>query len=114
MPERNDFLLNNPEYDRYAREERLREELRAAYNEDLRRLLAMPEGCRVLFHWLDMSGVFGLVSSSGEETIKAAAVSDFGKLRLLEIHRADPEGYIKIIRAGMDMQAANTQENDNA
>jgi hypothetical protein len=114
MPDRNDPLLTGPEAERYEQEERLREELRAVLADDLRRILALPEGRRVLFHWLDMSGVFGLISSSGEETIKAAAVSDFGKLRLLEIHRADPEGYIKIMRAGMDMQAANTQENDHA
>ena len=112
MGNRSDPLLNSPEAERYAQEEALRAQLRDAYHEDLRRVLALPEGRRVLFHWLDLSGVFGLVSTSGEETIKAAAVSDFGKLRLLEIHRADPEGYIKILRAGMDM-AANTQENNN-
>jgi hypothetical protein len=106
---RNDPLLSGPEYERYAAEESLRAQMREFLTEDLRRILALPEGRRVLFHWLDMSGVFGLVSSSGEGTIKAAAVSDFGKLRLMEIHRADPEGYIKIMRAGMDL-AANTEE----
>jgi len=115
MPESlRDPLQSGPEYAAYAQEERLREELRAAYAEDLRRILALPEGRRVLFHWLDMSGVFGLVSSSGEGTIRAAAVSDFGKLRLMEIHRADPDGYINIMRAGMDMQAANPQEKTHA
>jgi hypothetical protein len=104
MPDRND-PLSGPEYARYEAEESLREQMREIYAEDLRRILALPEGRRVLFHWLDRSGAFGLVRSSGEETIKAAAVSDFGKLRLMEIHRADPEGYINIMRAGMDMAA---------
>lgn len=100
MPDRNDPLADSDEYARYELEEGLRKQLRDAYNEDLRRILALPEGQRVLFHWLDASGLFGLISSSGEETIKAAAVSDFGKQRLFEINRADPEGFIKIMRVG--------------
>jgi hypothetical protein len=103
MADRHDPLANSEEYALYEREERLRKELRDAYNEDLRRILALPEGQRVLFHWLDAGGLFGLIGRSGEETIKAAAVSDFVKLRLLEIHRADPQGFINIMRAGMTL-----------
>ena len=114
-PDRNDPLSALPDVARCAREEKLRHALQTAYQDDLREMLASPCGARVLFHWLDAAGVFGLVSAGGENTIRAAAISDFGKLRLLEIHRANPEGYIKIMRAVMDTALAhmNTEQEEN-
>ncbi len=114
MPDRNDLLANGPEHVRYAREERLREEMRGLYAEDLRELLKLPAGRRVLFHWLDAPGLFGEICASGEEMVRVVAVTNYVKQRLCEIRKADPDGYLKIMRAGMDMQTPTTQENEHA
>lgn len=87
------------------------------YIDDLREVLATPAGRRVLFRWLDRANTFGFVSLGGEGTIWAAAVSDYGRARVVELQEASPEGFIEIMRVGLDaMQAAapTAKENGNA
>lgn len=76
------------------------------YIEDLTEILSSATGRRVLRHWLDMANVFGAVSVGGEGTIKAAALSDYGKNRLCEIAAASPENYLRIMLAGMQNKSS--------
>jgi hypothetical protein len=82
---------------------------RETYFDDLRFVLARPEGQRVLFAWLDNALTFGFLSAGGEATIRNAALSDYGRERLLEIQIADVDGFIKIMKAGAAQIQAQTQ-----
>jgi hypothetical protein len=88
------------EYTEYAREDKAGADRRNAYFDDLRVLLALPEGQRVLFNWLDQALTFGFLSAGGEATIRNAALADYGRERLLEIQTANADGFIKIMKAG--------------
>lgn len=77
------------------------DERAALYMGDLASLLAQPEGRRVLRHWLDEAAVFAPVSLGGEGTVKAAALSDYGKHRLAEIAAASPAEFLGIMLAGI-------------
>ncbi len=81
------------------------------YMGDLARVLALPEGRRVLRRWLDMANVFGEISAGGELTVKAAALSDYGKNRLYEIAAASPADYLKImLAAAQNAAGVNNKE----
>lgn len=80
------------------------------YAEDLAEVLKAPEGRRVLRHWLDMACVYSSISAGGELTVRAAALSDYGRARLYEIAAASPADYLKIMLAGAQNAASENSK----
>lgn len=106
--------LRDAAAERYESEEAARARLHELYLGDLAALLEREEGVRVLFHWLDRAGTFGPISLGGEATIRAAAVSDYGRERVCEIQQAAPQGFIKIMKAGLESMNHQQQGDNNA
>lgn len=83
-----------------------REQRAEIYSDDLREVLSTPAGIRVLRHWLDCTCMFGSLSAATElQTIRNAALADYGHERMREITTASPEAFTSILLAGLREEA---------
>lgn len=77
------------------------DEVRAKrYMDDLRAVLATPEGIRVLRVWLECAGLHSPVFCTNSNIYRQAALRDYAQERFGEIIASDPKGGLKILLEG--------------
>lgn len=83
-------------------EERKRKELkgRELELEDMRKLLSMPEGRRLIWRYLDRCGVFRTSFDGSSRTYFMEGMRNVGLMLLTDLNEADPHAYVLMLQEG--------------
>lgn len=76
---------------------------------DVRKVLSMPEGQRLLFEIIKFSGVWSSPMKTSSEIYYLTGRADVGRFILDKLQKVSPSDYLKI----MSMKVEQENENDN-
>lgn len=76
---------------------------------DLRKVLSLPEGQRLLFEIIKFSGVWSSPMKTSSEIYYLTGRADVGRFILDKLQKVSPNDYLKI----MAMKVEQENENDN-
>lgn len=81
---------------------------------DLRAVLALPEGRRLLWRLLQHAGVFRSVWESSAKIHYNAGRQDFGHFIMVDVMEAQPEAYLQMQQESRERELAEQEQEDKA